>query len=184
MAGLQLTASADDEATKVLFQIAQRMGKGKDLMTAVGQSLLSSTIRRFSTQTAPDGSPWAPLSKSTLKKRGPNAKALLASGRLRQSMTFAASSSQVAVGTNLIYARIQFLGGTIEQAERTTTIYRSTKDLARGKSRFVKKSKSDFATDHTVGAHSITIPGRQALGVSASDESTIGALVHKFVMGS
>jgi phage virion morphogenesis protein len=183
MAGLLLTATVEDEMTKVLFQIAQRMGKGKDLMSAVGQSLVSSTIRRFSTQTAPDGSPWAALSKATLKKRGPSAKALLASGRLRLSMTFAATSNQVEVGTNLIYARIQFLGGTIKQPERTTTIYRSTKDLARGKSRFVKKSKSDFATEHKVGAHAITIPGRQALGVSAADERTINALVHKFVMG-
>lgn len=183
MAGVMLTATVEDEATKVYFQIAQRMGKGKELMAAIGQSLVSSTVRRFAAQAGPDGKPWARLSKSTLKKRGPNAKALLASGRLRSSITFAASASQVEVGTNLIYARIQQLGGTTQMAERTTTIFRSTKDLAKGKSRFVKKSKSDFATDHVVPAHSVTIPARPYLGVSKSDEQTINATVHKFVMG-
>jgi phage virion morphogenesis protein len=183
MGGLQLTATVEDEATKVYAEIAQRMGKGKPLMAAIGQSLVSSTIRRFATQSGPDGKAWTPLSKATLKKRGPGAKALLASGRLRQSITFNASSNQVEVGTNLIYARIQQLGGTTQMPERTTTIYRSQKDMAAGKSRFVKKSKSDFATDHTVGAHSVTIPGRPYLGVSAADEKTIAALVHKFVMG-
>ena len=184
MAGVMLTASVEDEATRVYFEIAQRMGKSKDLMAAVGQSLVSSTVRRFATQSGPDGQPWTPLSKATLKKRGPSAKALLASGRLRQSITFSASAAQVEVGTNLIYARIQQLGGTIQMAERTTTVYRSQKDMAKGKNRFVKKSKSDFATDHKVGAHEVTIPARPYLGVSASDEKTINALAHKYVMGS
>lgn len=184
MAGVTLEVGIEDEATKVYVQLAERLGKGKGLMQAIGQSLVSSTIRRFSQQVGPDGTPWAPLSKATLKKRGPNAKALLASGRLRQSITFAATSNSVEIGSNLIYARIQQLGGTIEREENTTTIYRRSKDLAEGRqARFVKKSKSDFATDHKVKAHSITIPARPFLGISAQDEKTVAALAHDYVMG-
>jgi phage virion morphogenesis protein len=183
MAGIKLTVEVDDAAIAVHAAIAQRIGKGRPLMQAIGQSLLSSSIRRFSTQSGPDGQPWPKLSAATLKKRGPSAKALLASGRLRQSLTYLASNSSVEVGTNLVYARIQQLGGTTNFAERTTTIYRNSNDLRAGRSRFVKRSKSDFATDHTVGAHSVTIPARPYLGVSAQDQRSIAALVPKFVMG-
>jgi phage virion morphogenesis protein len=189
MAGIKLEVTIDDAATQVYAAIAQRMGNGKALMQAIGQTMVSSTIRRFGTQSGPDGKPWAPLSKATRRKRGANAKALLASGRLRQSITFVASAMSVEVGTNLIYARIQQMGtaglegGAIQMPERTTTIYRSTRDLNNGRSRFVKKSKSDFATDHKVAAHTVTIPGRPYLGMSVADEKAIAALVHKFAMG-
>lgn len=184
MAGIKLVVEVDDAAIAVQAGIAQRIGKGRPLMQAIGQSLVSSTIRRFSTQSGPDGQPWPKLSKATLKKRGPNAKALLASGRLRMSITSLASSNSVEVGTNLVYARIQQLGGKIDVAEHTTTIFRNSKDLRAGRpARFVKRSKSDFATDHKVGAHSIVIPPRPYLGVSTADERSIAALVPKFVMG-
>lgn len=184
MAGISLTVEVDDAAIAVQVGIAQRIGKGRPLMQAIGQSLVSSTIRRFATQSGPDGQPWPKLSRATLKKRGPSAKALLASGRLRQSITSIATTNSVEVGTNLVYARIQQLGGTTEMAERTTTIYRNSKDLrAGGPARFVKRSKSDFATDHKVGAHSVTIPPRPYLGVSEADKRSIAALVPRFVMG-
>lgn len=184
MAGITWDVGIDDGATKDLARLAEKLGKGRPLMQSIGQSMLSSTIRRFATQSAPDGTPWAPLSTATLKKRGLNAKALLASGRLRQSLTFFATSSSVEIGTNVVYAGIQQLGGTIERKEGTTTIYRRAKDLEEGRqARFVKKGKSDFATDHKVKAHSITIPGRPFLGLSLQDEKVISATVHAYMLG-
>lgn len=53
-------------------------------------------------------------------------------------------------------------GGTFEVEEREQTIYRQVDkngDFAKG-GRFVKRGASNFATDHIVPAHTITIPPR------------------------
>jgi hypothetical protein len=66
-------------------------------------------------------------------------------------------------GTPIAYiASVQEFGGRIEREPSETTIYRRVKadgEFARG-GRFVKKSKSNFATTHYVGAHVINIPAR------------------------
>jgi phage virion morphogenesis protein len=190
MSGILTTVQVEDGITSELYGTIKHLGQLKPLHQAIGQTLLSSTIRRFSTQTDPAGNAWTKLSKATLKKRGPNAQALNASGRLRQSLNFRASSDQVEVGTNLIYGAVQQLGtaglegGAIQMPARMGTIYRRSSDLKAGReARFVKASKSDFASDHLIPAHSVTIPGRAYLGMSAADQKVILALVHKFAMG-
>lgn len=66
-------------------------------------------------------------------------------------------------GTPVAYiAAIQEYGTTIDREASTTTIYRKVKkngDFAKN-GRFVKKSQSNYATDHAVGAHKIVIPSR------------------------
>ena len=62
-------------------------------------------------------------------------------------------------------------GGAIAVPARTTTIYRSvdekTGDFKNG-GKFVKASKSNFATTHEVPAHTITIPSRPLMRQTAS----------------
>lgn len=59
----------------------------------------------------------------------------------------------------LAYALIHEKGGVIHMPARTATIYRFiSKNGSVGG--FVKKKKSNFATDHHVGAHDIHIPAR------------------------
>lgn len=66
-------------------------------------------------------------------------------------------------GTPVAYiAAIQEYGTTIDREASTTTIYRKVKkngDFAKN-GRFVKKSQSNYATDHAVGAYKIVIPSR------------------------
>ena len=60
-------------------------------------------------------------------------------------------------------AAIQEWGATIDVAAHTQTIYRQTNKKATAfnkKGRFVKKSQSNFASEHSVAAHTITIPAR------------------------
>jgi hypothetical protein len=62
----------------------------------------------------------------------------------------------------MIAAQNEF-GGTIQIPARTVTVYRKraasgTRFLRKG--RFVKRSQSNFPTEHAVGAYSITIPPR------------------------
>lgn len=184
MSGAMITVDIDDQATRLYAGIAARLGKSKGLMDSIGQQLVSGTLKRFQTQTGPDGKKWASLSKATLKKRGTNAKALQASGRLRQSITFRSTSTSVEVGTNVIYAALQQLGGTIDQAAHSTPIFRRQKDMEAGKSRFVKEGQSDFKSYHLVEAHSFMVPGRPFIGVSASDQAAIEGLAHYYVMGA
>lgn len=66
-------------------------------------------------------------------------------------------------GTPVAYiASVQEFGGTVEVPEHQTEIYRSVgKDGSFNKGgKFVRRSKSNFATTHTVPAHVITIPAR------------------------
>jgi len=202
MAGALLTVAIDDAATKTLAEIAQRLGKPRGLMDAIGQQLVSSTLKRFQTQTAPDGTKWAPLAKSTLKQRGANAKALQASGRLRQSITFRASSGAVEVGSNLIYAALMQKGGTIDHYAmghtlRLRQVEIDTKDggkatvtrfaKGRGRDQYGKRTgyaKSTETRRVEVGAYQITVPGRPYLGLSESDRRSIARLAHDYVMGA
>ncbi len=184
MTGAMLTVGIEDEATRHYAALADRLGATRGLMDAIGAELVSSTLRRFSESRGPDGKAWAPLAKSTLKKRGASAKPLMASGRLRLSITRAASTSQVEVGSNLIYAALMQMGGTVEHAAHSAPVYRTLADLKMQNYRFAKRSKADVMTYHEVKDYSITIPGRPYLGVSAEDRAAVARIAHEYVMGT
>lgn len=93
----------------------------------IGEALVSSTIRRFNEQKAPDGMPWAPLSASTIaprkrdftrsgrlrkqaERRLMNRKILIQTARLRNSIAFKVKGTSVAVGTNVVYAATHQFG--------------------------------------------------------------------------
>jgi hypothetical protein len=79
-------------------------------------------------------------------------------------------------GTSLpLVAATQEFGGTIEVAEHGTTIYRKlnaagTEFLRDGK--FVKRDAANFASDHTVPAHTITIPARPYFRSMVAEKSS------------
>ncbi len=84
------------------------------LMDEIGAGLVASTIDRFETQTDPDGAAWAPWSDAYAKKRRARdggAKILSLDGHLSGGLTHNPSSDRVEVGSNLVYAAIQQLGG-------------------------------------------------------------------------
>lgn len=65
-------------------------------------------------------------------------------------------------------AAIHEYGGTINMPARTQTIYRqvSADGSLKAGGRFVKRSRSNFASDHAVAAHKIRIPERPFLRVA------------------
>jgi phage virion morphogenesis protein len=100
---------------------AMARGVNRRVGPQIGEALVSSTIQRFNEQRSPDGQPWAPLAANTVAprkadytKRGrlrkpaeqriKNRKILIQSARLRNSISSRASGTQVAVGTNVVYA--------------------------------------------------------------------------------
>lgn len=150
---------------------------------AIGAYLVTSTQRRFEKEIGPDGVPWKRLSPRTANKRiGRRRRGfeniLRVSRRLEQSVVYAVDDHEIAVGSNVVYAAIQHLGGEIEQPERQQTIfqnYDSKSDTF--DQRFRKPSRSNFARDVTVKAHTISIPGRPYLGIDETDRKEILAII-------
>ena len=152
-------------------------------MNAIGAYLVTATQQRFEREQGPDGMPWQRLSPRTANKRiGKTRRGyehiLRIKNRLYSSLKYQADAASLAVGTNVDYAAIQQLGGTIKKPARQQTIYQrynpKTGDLDQ---RFVKRSRSNFARDVDVAAHSITIPARPYLGISDEDRAEILEIV-------
>jgi phage gpG-like protein len=162
-------------------------------MEAIGAALLFSAQRRFETQSGPDGPPWAPFAPSTLKSMPARRKPpwlLRDTNRLYSSLTYVADAGAVEVGTNVVYAAPHQFGGDIPIPERqaTATFRIATQGAATAadgrrvgsKLRFAKAStraKSAHTKTFTVPAHTIRIPARPYLGISADDQAEILAII-------
>ncbi|PZA07787.1 MULTISPECIES: phage virion morphogenesis protein [unclassified Meiothermus] len=103
----------------------------------IGEALVSSSIRRFNEQKAPDGTPWQPLAASTIaprkrdftrsgrlrksaERRLVNRKILIQTARLRNSIAFTVNGTTVAVGTNVVYAATHQFGAKAGAFGRTS----------------------------------------------------------------
>ncbi|MGJ5203636.1 phage virion morphogenesis protein [Bradyrhizobium sp. HKCCYLR20261] len=155
-----------------------RLSNPQPMFEDIGLALVTSTHHRFDRSKAPDGSPWPP-SLRVVQRGG---KTLILSSRLYRSITFQASSTQVEVGTNVIYAAIHQFGGTIDQDAREAVLHFKTNKRT-GISRFAKPSKADRARKATIGARTVHMPARPFLGLDQDDPRTITTIVETFVSG-
>ncbi|MGV6839987.1 MAG: phage virion morphogenesis protein [Planktomarina sp.] len=111
MAGIaaQLTTPGLDAA---IAKLARLQGfELASLADAAGAILESSTRARFDSQTAADGTPWADWSDAYAAIREAHHSLLVGEGDLRDSIQSFAAGGDVLVGSNLVYAAIQNLGG-------------------------------------------------------------------------
>lgn len=122
-------------------------------MDAIGAYLVSSAHRRFERQAGPDGKAWP----QSLRARIQGGWTLLDSGRLRASLTWLAGRDTVEVGSNVIYAAIHQLGGTIRAKNAPNLRFKIL-------GRWVSKP-------------SVVIPARPFLGIDREDELEIDAIV-------
>lgn len=84
-------------------------------MTRIAGSLRKSTVKRFSSKTAPDGSRWAGLKPATLRAKakkdgGERGGILVDRGDLYESLTAFANDKMAVVGTPQIYAQYHQTG--------------------------------------------------------------------------
>lgn len=184
-----------DEAVKArMAELYRKMHDPSPVLKPIGEYMVRSTEDRFRSQgPAPDGTPWAPLKKSTLKRKK-HPKILTESGDLRGDIHYQLlDTHRVAIGpsSRIKYAAIHQLGGTIRRAAGTTTVRHRTdakgnlmttaqfggKGLifAKGSHRRVLSRVFDTS------AHDITIPARPYLGVSAADSAKIVGIVNKYL---
>lgn len=123
-----------------------------------GVYLESSTIERFDTETAPDGTPW----QQSIRAREEGGQTLTDSSQLRSSIHADPANGSVRWGSNKIYARIHNDGGTI-------------KAKGGGKLKFNLPGGLGF-----VSVDSVTIPQRQFLGINAEDEAELINLAEEY----
>lgn len=177
----------DEAVTRQLDQVAGIEGAKREILDPFGGYMVTSTQRRFERETAPDGSPWQRLSPRTAAKRIRGRRRgfeniLRVTRRLEQSIVYKISGNELHVGSNVEYAAAHQLGAEIEVAERQQTIFQhydaktDTFDQ-----RFRKRSRSNFARDVTVPAHTIPVPARAYLGIDDADRRELGNIVTDFM---
>lgn len=125
MAGFKVDATIKDKGiAKKLSALEGKMKNMTGFHKNVGEYWHGSMLQNFANESGPDGSKWPALSPVTIRarlRRGGNAgiTMLREKGDLIGSYNYRASSSQVALGSPLVYARIQNEGG---QAGRNRSV--------------------------------------------------------------
>ena len=112
---IQLQISIADEVKAAFLKLQGTLQDLTPVFRDIGESMLNVTRERFNTQTAPDGTPWKPLSPAyALVKKQNVAQILTLYGRLRGTLTYQAGPKEVRIGTPLVYgATHQFGRGAI-----------------------------------------------------------------------
>jgi len=110
VSGLNLKFEYSDFGMSRKFQqLAARYSDMTPLMDRLGRSIHDQTVARFTSNIGPDGNAWPP-SERVLQAQG-QAKTLVKSAALKQSLTWEPSARAVQIGTNVIYAAIHQAGG-------------------------------------------------------------------------
>lgn len=76
----------------------------------IGESLVSSTKKRFEDERGPDGQEWV----KSHRAQAEGGKTLSATARLKNSITYRASTTNVEIGTNVKYAHVHQNGMEIK----------------------------------------------------------------------
>jgi phage gpG-like protein len=133
--------------------------------------MVDKTRTRFMGGHGPDGTPWVPSQRA--KKTG--GKTLIDTQRLMASVAHNPLPTGVEWGTNVAYAEIHQQGGTIDIFARSQQIYRHVDRHGELGTRFVRRSKSNFANYVEIKAYQITIPARPYVGIDEEDKREAAA---------
>jgi phage virion morphogenesis protein len=159
MAGVSTRIDGKEAALAILAKAVSALEAPKPLFDEIGAMLGLSTQMRFEREQDPDGNPWP----ASLRAQFSGGKTLTDTGRLAASITHEATDDGVAVGTNVIYAAIHQMGGTIRA--------KTSKGL-----RFRAGGNGGWVTKM-----SVDIPQRAFLGVDQDDEKAIMALSEDYL---
>lgn len=185
-ADILISVKLDDAEVRQAMQRARNLTPDQRLSftRAISGRMVTSTVLRFHSQTAPDGVKWVPSKRA--KKTG--GRTLHLKGYLEGSIVARPTPDAAAWGSPLRYAAAMNNGASIQMYARSQQIYRRiVKD--RLQPRFVKKSKSNFSSWATIGkglkpgeSYTINIPARPFLGLSDDDRLEIQDAGASFVL--
>lgn len=161
---------------------ADALGSPDPMLRDIGEYLLIAHDARFSSQSAPDGTPWQALSPRYLRRKRKNQdKILVLDGYLKNTLRYQVGGGEVAFGSNRPYAAIQHFGGVIDVAARSQQNYFRQGSNGEVGNRFVRKRSSNFAQWATMGAYKIRIPSRPWLGTSEADDSELQMIALRYL---
>lgn len=185
MAGVTAEIRVVDNVSPMLRGAIRAMADRKPALRTAGAYMYRETVRQFQTEGARSGDNWPPLRRSTIRRRRKKSAAILQdTGRLRRSVVsrggpdsiYDLSDTKLRIGTNLEYALIHQMGGTIDRVSRAGKV--RIRRTRRGP-RFAKSSfKGNARTVRYSGgkAFTIHIPARPFLVVTKGDEQQIGGI--------
>lgn len=181
----EIKIKIDDAAVnQALGELAQKTNDFSPVMKIIGEYMVRSTENRFNRQgPAPDGSPWAPLAASTLKRKK-HPKILTESGALRGDIHYGLLGTHgVAIGTSgrIPYAAIQQLGGTITRKARIGVLAFKKKGGFLSRAAAGKQKTAVRVAFANYGARETQIPARPYLGVSTMDSEKIVGIVNRYI---
>ena len=146
---------------KAVANAAKKLANSKALMASVGEALVSGTIRRFNDEESPKGEKWEKSGRAIAE----GGQTLSDTAHLRKSIDFAATPTKVMVGSNLLYARIHQLGGTIKPKKGKALKFKG------------KNGQDIFVSE-------VNMPARPYLGVSKADMDEVRETMAEFIKGA
>lgn len=101
---MQIRIEGIEEAIAELDDVATRMRDLTPVLTVAAQDTRTLIDDSFQNSRSPDDSPWRPLSERTLaRRRGSDARILVDTARLRNSIQSTAAQRSLRFGTNVVY---------------------------------------------------------------------------------
>lgn len=183
MANIKVTV--DNQAvSQRLQQLLKVVDQPRPLMLQVAEALHAQSMAMFEQQGFPANS-WPSLKPSTIRSRSRAGhwpgKILQVTGRLAASVTPASGAGFAQIGSNLVYAPIQHLGGTIKrQGQVRLRTDRKGNLMKRGNLATFAKRSHKQAVSRAVN-YSIVIRPRPFLPVTDNNQLTTPAF--EAVMG-
>lgn len=117
----------NDEITAALTRLSAFLSDMTPAMQDIGEIVVDSTKQRFAQGIAPDGSRWAPKSKTTLEKYGSRTSNRIdvrplfgPSGALSSQIFYSAGPDSLEWGSPMIYAGTQHFGAAQGAFGRTS----------------------------------------------------------------
>lgn len=157
-ATMQVRLRGDGTFEAAIGRIIAGFDNTEPLAEIFGSYLESSTIERFTRETAPDGSAW----QQSIRAKEQGGQTLSDTGRLKDTIHHEASNGSVRWGSDRVYARIHQEGGTIRAK-------------GGGKLKFNLPGGLGFRS-----VDQVTIPARPFLGINAEDEAELVTLAEKY----
>ncbi|WNL39832.1 phage virion morphogenesis protein [Halomonas sp. PAMB 3232] len=108
------TIKIDTDSGDVERAITEMLNRGQDLtapMKSIGEEMVNRTQQRFRDKVTPDGTPWAPNSPVTEKRKGHDRILEGESKELAKQFSSSANSDGVEWGSLMVYAAMQHYGG-------------------------------------------------------------------------
>ncbi|UCX05432.1 phage virion morphogenesis protein [Shewanella glacialimarina] len=100
------------ELNKALQHLLEQGQDMSAVYQEIGEYLLQTHQQRFIDQQAPDGTPWEPLSSTTIERKTRTDRVLTEEGTLADTLHYQLNQAGLDFGSNQEYAAIHQFGGT------------------------------------------------------------------------